>query len=342
MVAIIPAADVPTLLPMGVCIAEVETALIALKEGRGDMPLRFGYKMPLGGKVGILASMPAYAELEGKAYCSNKVITVYPANKADGLESHQGAILLYEAEHGRLLAMVDASTVTAIRTAAASAVATKLLAPNKPSMHLALIGAGTLAATHLEAMIIARPTISKVTVYNRSAPSLIDFIEKAKKKYEGIEFVAVDTVHEAAREADIVCTLTPATEPVLFVEDVKKGAHINAVGACTPAHCEIDPELVKVAKLFADSTESCTKEPGDIVRPIQAGLITTDHVVAELGDLLTKRKEKACGAEDITLFESLGLAIEDLVCSVAVYKRYSEAPAECSGVCEVAFNPTRE
>eukprot|EP01060_Flectonema_neradi_P005096 TRINITY_DN13386_c0_g1_i1.p1 TRINITY_DN13386_c0_g1~~TRINITY_DN13386_c0_g1_i1.p1 ORF type:complete len:366 (+),score=53.99 TRINITY_DN13386_c0_g1_i1:70-1098(+) len=339
-VSVIPASEVPKLLPMNECIERVEASLMALKGDEGDMPLRFCYKMPLKEeRVGIVASMPAYMEINGKAYCSNKVITVYPANKSKGLESHQGTILLFEADHGKLVSIVDASTVTAIRTAAASAVATKLLAVPEAS-HLAILGCGTLAHTHLESMLIARPTIREVSLWSRSSSSVDLFVKTVAPQYPNIKFNKHDTPQQAVLAADIICTLTPSTEPYLDRSMVKEGCHINAVGACTPIHCEIAADLVKASKVFADATESCVKEPGDIVRPLKSGEITVDHVQGELADILLQNHPGRSSPNEITLFESLGLAIEDLACSHSVYENYL-SKGSCKDVVQVNLNPER-
>ena len=340
-VTVIPASEVSKLLPMKECIERVESSLLALKSKTGDMPLRFGYRMPLQNeRVGILASMPAYMEVNGKSYCSNKVITVYPANKKEGLESHQGAIMLFEAEHGTLLSIVDASSVTSIRTAAASAVATKLLALPESS-HLAIVGCGTLAYTHLDAMVEVRPGIKTVSLWNRSPDSVSQFIEKMSKKYSQLSFKGFPTVEEAVHDADIVCTLTASTDPILTKSMIKAGCHINAVGSCTPMHCEVSSDLVMASKIFADATESCLKEPGDIVRPLSEGLITANHIQGELSDVLLKDNVGRSSTADITLFESLGLAIEDLVCSLSIYEKYHLRQSDCTDVVKVNLNPMR-
>ena len=184
MVLIVSAGDVGPLLPMRECIAAVERGLLALESGAGAMPLRFGYKLPQD-EFSVLASMPAYLEEpDGSRFCCNKCITVFPGNVARGKHSHQGAIMLFEATSGSLLAIIDASEVTAVRTAAASAVATRLLA-NPETPHLALIGSGAQAGVHLEAMLLVRPSIRRVTVWSRTESRLRLFVEGASKRCGG-------------------------------------------------------------------------------------------------------------------------------------------------------------
>ena len=272
-----------------------------------------------------------------KRYCCNKCITVFPGNRARGKHSHQGAIMLFEAESGALEAIVDATEVTAVRTAAASAVATRVLAsPLTP--HLALLGCGAQAMVHLEAMLAVRgSSIEKVTVWSRTESRVRAFVAAARNAFPGgPEVVASASAQEAVDGGDIICTLTAARGPVLRSEWVKDGCHVNAVGACTPTHRELDTALVSRARLFADSRISCIKESGDIVVPLQEGAITEEHVLATLGELLIAEKvaEKAGaqqgrqGAGDVTLFESLGLAIHDLVAALEVVERANVAGEE--------------
>ena len=323
-------AQVVELLPMEECIELMASVLRALQKGEAAMPLRFGYKLPLpDAKFGVLASMPSYLALpSGEAFCANKVITVFPQNKAVGKHSHQGAIMLFEAAHGKLVAIVDAGEVTAVRTAAASGVATRLLAREGAACaELALLGAGVQARTHLQAMLLVRPSLRRVCVWSRTAASAERFCAWARETFPALEEVrAVDSAEAAARGADIICTLTPSLEPVLLSAWVKDGAHINAVGACTPRHCELEGALVARCRLFADQRVSCLAEPGDVVQAISAGLITAAHVQAELGELLCA--DGAGGASrgrqaeaDVTVFESLGLAVEDLAAALHIYRQ---------------------
>eukprot|EP00937_MAST-01D_sp_MAST-1D-sp2_P000406 g406.t1 len=312
---------------MDECIELVASALKALGRGQADMPLRFGYRLPLPEaekRVGILASMPSYIETAaGQRYCANKVITVFPDNAKHGHHSHQGAILLFEARHGRLAAIVDAAEVTAVRTAAASAVATRLLA-RAGARTLALLGAGVQARAHATAMLLARPALRRVVVWSRTAERAAALAGWLRGEHPALDVAVADTAQEAVANADIVCTLTPASAPVLRGAWLKVGAHVNAVGACTPAHRELDEECVTRAVLFADRRESCLQEPGDVVVPLREGAIDASHIRAELGELLLGTHAGRESEEQITLFESLGLAVQDLVAAMHVLRRYEE------------------
>jgi ornithine cyclodeaminase len=324
---VISAEQVLKMLPMGECIEAVAEALQSLASGKAAMPLRMGFRMPLQeeGKVGILASMPSYASYEdGKEYCANKVITVFPGNVSQGIHSHQGSILLFEANNGKLLAVVDASEVTAIRTAAASAVATRALA-NTACETLAIIGSGTQAEWHLEAMLAVRPSIKRLKCWSRTADRLANFVRKAEARHGGC--IAVETcasVEVAVADADIICTVTAATAPILCGKWIKQGAHINAVGACQPPWRELDTDAVLMSRLYTDSRTSCMNEPGDFVTPLKEGSVTEAHIVGEIGELLLGKCPGRGSATEVTLFESLGLAVEDLAAALHVYKKHQQ------------------
>jgi ornithine cyclodeaminase len=359
---VLGAADVVELLKMDECVEAVAQSLKALSSGSAAMPLRMGFVLPMKDRFGVLASMPSFMCYEdGVKYCANKIITVFPSNAGTGMHSHQGAIMLFEAEHGQMKALVDASEVTAIRTAAASAVATRALASAEANI-LAILGSGSQADTHLDAMLIVRPSIKELRIWSRTHTRASSFAQRALVKYPNLAVSVSQSPKEAVANAHIICTLTGcrASEPSVLRGDwVARGAHINAVGACQPMFRELDAGLVVKSKLYADSRESCTKEPGDIVIPMKEGLINESHVVGELGELLQGlcpgRARASSGAgtgsgagagagagtlhepiadDAITLFKSLGVAVEDLVSAVLVYKAalaHNKMPAnKCS------------
>ena len=251
-------------------------------------------------------------------YMATKVVSVFPSNAGTPYASHQGAILLFEANHGKLVCIADAHEVTAIRTAAASAVATRLLSRQNSTI-LALIGAGCQAQQHLDAIRIVRPGITEVRVWSRTRASAEEFVRRNSSSNNSavagdnaadgaaagqdttttavLRIVAVDTPSEAARDADIICTVTPSETPLLRGIDVAKGAHINAVGSCFPTQRELDDDCVVRARVFVDTLEACVKEPGDLVQPFNAGLIGPDHILGEIGHLLhAEENERAKAA----------------------------------------------
>lgn len=315
-VLIVSQQEVPELLPMDECIDVMAEALAALSRGQAVMPLRTIVSLPDGS--GMLASMPSM--LPSAGVMGIKVITVFPGNEGTELESHQGAVLLFEAEQGRPLAIVDASEVTGIRTAAVSGLATRLLA-RPDAGDVAILGSGTQARTNLEAMLTVRD-VRRVRVWSRTRDHAERFAEHEAVRH-GIAVEVADTSRDAVEGADIVCTTTSAKEPVLRGEWLSPGAHINAVGFAAGGR-ELDTEAVVRARLFADRRESILNEAGDFLIPKGEGAVDDDHVAGELGEVILGIVEGRTSPEEITVFESMGLAIEDLAAADHIYKRAQE------------------
>ena len=260
--------------------------------------------------------MPGY--LGEPAALGVKVITVFPANHARGLDSHQGAVLLFDVEDGSLTAVIDGGAVTAVRTAAVSAVATDLLA-RPDAGDLAILGSGAQARTHLEALAVVRD-LRRVRVWSRRPEHAARFAED-ESRTRGVAVQAMESAREAVADADLICTVTAAVEPVLLGKWIAPGAHVNAVGACTPNARELDTEAVVRSRLFVDWRESTLNESGDFLIPRAEGAVNDDHIRADLGELLRGRAEGRTSAGDVTVFKSLGLAIEDLAMAHAVLAR---------------------
>lgn len=312
--------EVAQLLPMPQCIEVMAEALRTLAEGKAILPLRQVVVLP--GKEAALASMPAYSRTLDAI--GVKVITVFPGNRGTQYDSHQGAVLLFEAEHGSLRAIVDASEVTAIRTAAVSAVATRLLA-REDAGDLAILGCGVQARTHLEAMLQVRK-IRRIRVWSRTPEHARAFAARESKRH-AVEIEPTSSARGAVRGADIICTTTSSREPVLKGDWVSPGAHINAVGASLPTARELDTALVKRSRLFVDRRESALKEAGDFLIPRSEGAIGDDHIQGEIGEILTGKIAGRKSAKEITLFKSLGLAVEDLASVEHIYRRALEHKA---------------
>lgn len=299
-------------------------ALQALSRGEVVQPVRSVLRLPDGS--GLLGLMPAILGADAgvtaggarrsSALLGLKAITVMPGNHGTPYDSHQGAVLLFEADHGRLLAIVDASAVTRIRTAAVSAAATRVLA-SPDAGDLAILGSGVQAAAHLDAMCAVRP-ITRVRVWSRNAESARRFAAEAAAKLS-IPVEAAPDPRDAVRGASIICTTTAATEPVLHGAWIASGAHVNAVGACTPAARELDTEAVRRATLFVDQRAAALAEAGDLLIPIREGALTPAHIAAEIGDVLAGTHPGRRASDEITLFKSLGLAVEDLAAAARLY-----------------------
>ena len=309
--------DQPTverLLPMEQCIPLMSDALIALARGEVVLPLRPLLRLPRG--RGILGMMPAY--VEAPRALGIKLITVFPTNHGTEFDSHQGAVLLFEPEYGALIALLDASSITAIRTAAVSGLATQLLARAGAS-DLCILGSGVQARSHLAAMLLVRP-IERVRIWSRSADHARAFATAATQRH-GITVDVMQTAQDAAAGADIICSVTASSEPILHGEWIARGAHVNAVGASTPNARELDTAAVRGATLFVDCRESALNEAGDFLIPKREGAISDDHIRGELGEVLLERIPGRQSHDEITLFKSLGIAVEDVVAAHHIYQR---------------------
>jgi alanine dehydrogenase len=306
--------EVTRLLPMAECIEVMAEAFGSLAKGDAMLPLRTVMRLPDGKSA--FAAMPAYLGMP--AALGVKVLTVFPGNEGTTLDSHLGAVLLFEAEQGRLVAIMDASAITAIRTAAVSALATSRLA-RESSTRLAILGAGVQALTHVEAMCVVRP-IERVTIWSRHEGRAIRLSRTIRERFE-IDARVVSTAAEAVDGADIVCTTTSSREPVLEGHWLLPGAHVNAIGASQPSARELDSEAVRRSRLYVDRQESARNEAGEFLIPLQQGVIREDHIVGELGELLLGQVEGRRSDTEITVFKSLGLAIEDIASAHRVYHK---------------------
>jgi len=235
-------------------------------------------------------------------------------------------VLLFDTHTGGLLAMIDASSITAIRTAAVSGLATRLLA-REDAGDLALLGSGVQASAHLEAMRAVR-TLRRVRVCSASLLRAQAFA-RHHEKILGFPIEAVTTAKEAVSGADLICTATPSREPVLLGDWIAAGAHVNAVGACFPAARELDTEAVVKSRLYVDRRESTLTEAGDFLIPKAEGAIGDDHIVGELGEILAGRVAARRSRDELTLFKSLGIAIEDLA---AAHRIHARARASGKGI----------
>ncbi|HEX6097264.1 MAG TPA: ornithine cyclodeaminase family protein [Thermoanaerobaculia bacterium] len=285
--------DVHELLTMAECIAVMEDALAALARGEVHNPLRQAIRAP--GAPGLLGLMPAWRG-SGTPYYGLKEVCVFPENPRRGLDTHLGAVILHSGETGEPLAFMNASAITAIRTAAVSAVATKLLARDDAAV-LAIIGTGVQGQSHRQAIPLVR-SIREIRMCGRAG-----------------------SVEEAVRGADIIVTATSAREPILRREWLSPGVHINAVGSSIAAARELDTATVAAASLFVDRRESTLNESGDFLFARRDGAVGDDHIRAELGELLTGAAPGRTSAEEITLFKSLGLAVEDLASAAFLYEK---------------------
>ncbi len=308
--------EVPGLLPMAECIEVVRQALGALARGEGIQPLRPVMWLPE--KVGALGMMPGY--LGSIETVGIKTVTVFPGNAGTEYDSHQGTVMLFDTSNGRLKAVIDATEVTAIRTAAASAVATDLLA-HKDSSVLAVLGAGVQGHSHARAIPLVRP-ITEVRVWSRNPERAAGLAEAGGDK---VNIRVVGSVAEAVAGADIVCTTTASPEPILPGSLLEPGMHVNAVGSSVPFARELDSEAMGRSRIFVDRRESTLNESGDFLMAQAEGAVGEDDIVAEIGELIAGTHPGRESDDEITTFVSLGLAVEDIAAADLVYRNAVES-----------------
>jgi ornithine cyclodeaminase len=307
-------AEVPALLPMPECVEVMARTMEALARGDTLLPLRSILWLPE--RAGALGLMPGALLSDG--VLGLKAITFFTANEGTPFDCHQGAVLLFEAKHGSLLAVIDATSITAIRTAAVSAVATRALA-REDAGDLAILGSGVQARTHLEAMRCVR-TIRRVRVASRSLSNAQAFARRESPR-GGVAVEAVASVHEAVEGADLICTTTSAREPILRGDWIAPGAHVNAVGSSVPSARELDTAAVAYSRLYTDRRESLVNEGGDFVIARKEGAVDERHIVGEIGEVLVGKAPGRGSPEEITLFKSLGLAVEDVASARHIYEK---------------------
>jgi len=311
---VVSADEVARLLPYRDCIALVRDAMTDLSEGRTRQVLRSILKLDDEGRMfGVMPGAMTGAE----ATFGAKLVSVYPDNFGKGKMSHQGVVVLFDPESGAPAAVLEAGEITAIRTAAASAAATDALA-RPDATRLALLGYGEQAWRHVLAIREVR-TIDDVTVWGRSRARAEEFAERVRGC--GLEAAVATSASEAAASADIICTVSSASEPILMSGDVADGAHINAVGSSFAGPSEIDVALVARARMFADHREGVLAQGAEYLRAKAAGLVDEDHVLGEIGEIFAGTLEGRVGPDDVTLYKSLGSIVQDLAAARHILAR---------------------
>ncbi len=315
--------EVRALLPMAECVELMQRTMIAVSEGRAVLPLRSVLVMPKG--RGMMGNMPGF--LADPECFGVKLVSLMPHNKPPAYSSHLGLVILFESEHGRPVALLDAAEITAIRTAAASGLATRLLA-RVDAGDLALLGAGEQAQSHLAAMLAVR-ALRRVRVWARDGAKAAAFAATESARH-GIAIETAATVQEAVAGADIICTLTKAREPILLGEWLAAGVHLNVVGSSVATTAEIDIPAVVKARFFVDYRDSTIHEGGEYLRALRAQAITPDHILAEIGEVANGSKIGRRSPSDVTLYKSLGIAPQDLASAHYILEK-----ARASGVGQI-------
>ncbi len=309
-------ADIRQLVKMPALIDTMERALVAYSAGRVQQPLRAVLTI---GERAFFGSMPAF--IEDPPALGTKLLVVNPANAAAERPTHQAAIALFDHVAGDLLALLDGRYITEARTAAVSAAATRRLAREDASV-LALIGSGVQAHSHLDAISEVRH-ITAVRVWSPTPAHRDRFVAQHRTETKAT-LIATESARDAVAGADIIVLATGAATPVVRSEWVQPGTHVCAVGACRPDMREMDSELVARGRLFVDARISALAEAGDIVIPLGEGRIDADHVLGEIGEVLAGRITGRVSAEDVTIFKSVGMAVEDVAAAALAYRRATE------------------
>jgi len=316
MALILTRQDVMKVLNMKDCINVVEQAFLESNKGTAVLPLRTAITPT----DGISLYMPAYLKKMGALAC--KVVTVYKDNPVkQNLPTTIGKVLLQNPESGEVICIMDGGYLTAVRTGAASGVATKYLARDDKNQVVGIFGAGVQAQMQLVAMCEVR-NISKAIVYDLSDEAVDKFIKDLGKKL-AIEIIQAKNADEVL-QADVICTATSSPTPIFDGTKVKPGTHINGIGSHTPNARELDAEIVKRSKFIGDSKEACSKEAGDFIIPLNDGDIDESHFYADLGEIVAGDKQAGMNDSEITIFKSNGLAIQDAATAKLVYDKAIE------------------
>lgn len=324
---IIPQSEVERLLPVAACVPVMREAMMATSRGDVSLPIR--QFMPVPGAPGKMAIMPGSLGTAGKSDDASfgiKLVCKYERPHGDPLGTHVGMVMLFDSAKGVPLAMVEGSSLTSIRTSAASALATDLLA-RPDARKLAVIGNGEQASRHIAAMQAVRD-ISEVTVWGRDPVRAKDFARDASERF-GVPVTTAASAAEAVADADIICTTTSAKEPVLRGADLKPGQHINLVGSAIPTTSEVDHEAVRRTRFYVDYRPAAMAAAGELLKAIEAGVVGEDHILAEIGEVAADLSLARRSADEITCYKSLGVAAQDLAAAQAVTRA---AEAEGTGL----------
>jgi ornithine cyclodeaminase/alanine dehydrogenase-like protein (mu-crystallin family) len=305
---LLTAEDVRKALPMNEAIEAMKNAYAALSDGTAVVPLRT--RLPIPHSEALSLFMPAFVNSQEGDALAIKVVSLFPTNPRRGLAYIQAAVLVFDPQTGQAIALLEGSSLTAIRTGAAGGAAIDLLA-RPDSKVAAIFGAGAQGRTQLEAACTARQ-IETAFIFDRNAGKAESLAAEIKSK--GLVKQDIRVAHsarEAIETADIICTATTSAKPVFEDQHVKPGAHISAVGSYTPDMQEVPAETLLRARIFVDSRSASLEEAGDLIQPIRAGLFDETHICGELGEVMLGRRRGRESPEEITYFKSVGIAVQD-------------------------------
>ena len=313
MIHILSRQDVQRALPMEEAVEAMKSAFAQLSTGQADVPLRAA--VPVNQHNGVTLFMPAYLATDDQM--AVKIVSVFNDNPAKGLPLIHALVVVVDAETGRPSAVMDGGHLTALRTGAASGAATDLLA-RSDARTVAIFGAGVQGRTQLEAVCAVRD-IQKAWVFDLVPEQAQTFASQMGQGL-AIEVNVAGTPSEAVAQADVICTATTSSAPVFADTDVRPGTHINAVGAYTPQMQEIPGETVQRAKVVIDHREASLAEAGDLLIPLEDGVIEEEHIYAELGEICAGLKPGRTSPDEVTLFKSVGVAVQDVAAASAVLR----------------------
>lgn len=315
MLRVLSGKDVRKALPMERAIEAMKNAFAQLSSGQANLPLRTALDVP--SQDGVTLFMPAYLSDadQGNGQMAVKIVSVFNHNPDKGLPLIHALVVVIDATTGVPAAVMDGAYLTALRTGAASGAATDLLARDD-ARAVAIFGAGAQGRTQLEAVCAVR-SIEEVWVYDIVAEQAEAYADEMSQRLS-LPVKVAEMPEDGVRRADVICTATTATSPVFDDADLRPGTHINAVGAYTPGMQEIPPETVLRAKVVIDEREASLAEAGDLIIPLEQGLMSEDDIYAELGEIIVGEKPGRESGEEITFFKSVGVAVQDVAASAAV------------------------
>ncbi|MCP4313167.1 MAG: ornithine cyclodeaminase family protein [Bacteroidetes bacterium] len=304
--------DVKEIISMGDAINLMEAAFASFSCGGCYAPQRYISDLP--GLTMDLFFKPVYSEELGKI--AVKILTQKQGASIPGIPTIVGVVLLLDSKSGEVLSMIDGTYLTALRTGASSGIATQYLA-QKDAETVAIFGCGAQGVTQLEAVCNVRP-IKHAMLYDLDVHAATKLKEQMQDKLD--ISLSVETSLGNLRKADVICTATGSTTPLFSIDDISVGVHINAIGSFKPKMQEISPRIIQSCRLYVDSREAVLKEAGDLIKPIKKGVIPSTFVRDEIGDLINGESEGRKSPDDITLFKSVGIAVQDLFVADAIYK----------------------
>ncbi len=318
MIRFIDRDEVARRLTYHLCIPIVRDAMMAFSRGETKQLLRSILPLSEGRLFGVMPGA-----LGEQAPFGAKLVSVFQENPKQGKQSHSGLVILFDPQNGAPLCVVHAGEITAIRTAAASAVATEALA-RPDARRMAIIGCGEQAATHIRAISEVR-RLESITVWGRSPERTRNFIDRNQAGIS-IQITASESVQEAVAQAEIICTVTSANEPILKGAWVQPGTHVNVVGSSYAGPAEVDNDLVVRSRFIVDSREGILRQGAEFLRAKEAGLVSDDHIAAEIGQVLAGEIEGRRSPDEITVYKSIGHVVQDLATAWALYSRSEQRP----------------